>query len=279
MKMFKKVVIFGTGLIGGSLGLAIKRKHLAKQVIGFSRHKKNAKLAIEIGAIDRIGVSLKEAQDADLVILATPINSIMEIALKIVKNLRKDCIVMDVGSTKEKIVSRLSTLIPNFVGCHPLAGSEKQGVLNARGNIFTGSICIITPIAKTKKNILNKIKLLWAKLGTQVIILGPARHDQILAFTSHLPHIIAFSLIGSMPDKFLNISSSGLRDATRISGSDALLWSEIFLSNQKNLLASISSFQVELTALKLALKNGDIKRLRKILSAAKEKRERLMKAE
>jgi len=275
MKMFKKVVIFGTGLIGGSLGLALKRKDLAKRVIGLSRHKKNAKLALEIGAIDQIGTSLRVVRDADLVILATPINSIMEIALKIVKNLKKDCIVIDVGSTKEKIVSRLSTLIPNFVGCHPLAGSEKKGILNGRGNIFTGSICIITPIAKTKKNTLNKIKLLWAELGTQVIMLTPARHDQILAFTSHLPHAVAFSLMGSIPDKFLGLSSSGLKDATRISGSDALLWSEIFLSNRKNLLVSISSFQQKLAALKLALKNKDMGRLTKILSVAKEKREQL----
>ncbi len=275
MAIFNKVVIFGTGLIGGSLGLALKRKHLAKQVIGLSRLKKNAELAIEIGAIDQIGTSLRVVQDADLVILATPVDLIMEIALKIAKSLKKDCIVIDVGSTKEKIVSRLSALIPNFVGCHPLAGSEKKGILNARENIFTGSICIITPLAKTKKITLSKIKSLWAKLGTQVIMLTPARHDQILAFTSHLPHTIAFSLMGSIPDKFLGLSSSGLKDTTRISGSDALLWREIFLSNRKNLLLAVSSFQQKLATLKLALKNKDTQRLTKILSEAKEKREKL----
>ena len=275
MKMFNKVVIFGTGLIGGSMGLALKRKHLAGQVIGFSQHKNNAKLAKKMGAIDRVASSLEVVQDADLVILASPVDSIMDIAPSLAKRLKRDCLVIDVASTKEKIVSRLSSLIPNFVGCHPLAGSEKRGIVNAQVNIFTGSICVITPIASTKKSALNKIESLWRKLGTRVLLLPPARHDRVLAFTSHLPHAVAFSLMGSIPDKFLKISSTGLKDTTRVSGSDQLLWSEIFLSNRKNLLVSIASFQSKLAALKLALENKDTQRLRKILSAAKKKRERL----
>lgn len=275
MKMFNKVVIFGTGLIGGSLGLALKRKHLVSRIIGLSRHKKNARKALKIGAIDCIGSSIDAVRDADLVILASPVDSIINIALKIAKRLKKDCVVIDVGSTKENIVTRAGALIPDFVGCHPLAGSEKKGIENARETIFAGSICIITPTVKTKKNTLNKIKLLWRKLGVKIVILTPKKHDQILAFTSHLPHMIAFSLIGSIPDKFLSISSGGLKDTTRISGSNALLWSEIFLSNRKNLLASVSSFQAKLAALKLALEKKDMKRLTKILSAAKEKRGRL----
>jgi prephenate dehydrogenase len=279
MKMFNKVMIFGTGLIGGSMGLALKRKHLAGQVMGFSHHKKNAELAKKMGAIDRIVSSLEEARDADLVILAAPVDSIMDIAPNLAKRLKRDCLVIDVASTKEKIVSRLSSLIPNFVGCHPLAGSEKKGIVNAQVNIFTGSICVITPIASTKKSVLNKIESLWRKLGTQVFLLPPARHDRVLAFTSHLPHAVAFSLMGTIPDKFLKISSTGLKDATRISGSDQVLWSEIFLSNRKNLLASISSFQTKLAALKLALENKDMQRLTKILSAARKKRERLLKVQ
>lgn len=275
MKMFNKVVIFGTGLIGGSLGLALKRKHLVNRIIGLSRHKKNARMALRVGAIDCIGSSIDAVRDADLVILASPVDAIINIAQKIAKRLKSDCIVIDVGSTKENIVTRSGALIPNFVGCHPLAGSEKKGIENARRDIFSGTICIITPTTETKKDHLNKIKLLWRKLGAQVVILAPKKHDQILAFTSHLPHMIAFSLIGSIPEKFLKLSSGGLKDTTRISGSNASLWSEIFLSNRKNLLASVSSFQVKLAALKLALANRDMKRLTKILSAAKRKRERL----
>lgn len=275
MKMFKKTVIIGTGLIGGSLGLALKKKHLTGRVVGLSRRLKNARLAKKIGAIDQVGVSLEAVRDADLVILAVPIEAILNIAKKIAKKLKKDCIVMDVGSTKEKIVSKLSAIIPNFLGCHPLAGSEKRGAANILEKIFEGSLCILTPDRKTKKDTLRKIKLLWAKLGAQTIILSPKKHDQVLAFTSHLPHAIAFSLIDCVPRNFLNLSSSGLKDTTRIAGSDEALWGEIFLSNRANLLKALSIFQMSLAALKLALENQDKSLLVKILKAAKNKREKL----
>ncbi|TAM38701.1 prephenate dehydrogenase/arogenate dehydrogenase family protein, partial [bacterium] len=212
MKMFDKVVIFGTGLIGGSMGFALKRKGLTGQVVGLSLHKKNAELARRIGAIDRAAVSLEEVRDADLVILAAPVEAIINIAPDLAKRLKKTCLVLDVASTKEKIVSRLSGLIPGFVGCHPLAGSEKKGILNAQVDIFAGSICIITPVPGTKKSALKKAGSLWRKLGTRVLLMPASRHDRVLAFTSHLPHTIAFSLIGSVPDKFLKISSGGLAD-------------------------------------------------------------------
>jgi prephenate dehydrogenase len=275
MKMFNKVVIIGTGLIGGSLGLALKKQRLARQVIGLSRHRRNAKLAKKAGAIDRIGESLEVVSDADLVILATPVFSIIDFAEKIAKKIKKDCLVIDVGSTKERIVSELSVLIPNFLGCHPLAGSERKGIVNLQDRIFKGSICVITPTANTNPRVLNKVKLLWKKLGAKIVILSAKKHDQILAFTSHLPHALAFSLIGSIPDQCLLLSSSGLRDTTRISSSDAHLWSEIFLSNRSNLLAALSIFQNKLTALKLALESENERQLTKILVSANKKREKL----
>jgi len=272
MKMFNKVVIFGTGLIGGSMGFALKRKGLARQIIGFSRQKKNAELARRMGAIDRTAASLGQVQDADLVILAAPVEAIINIAPELAKRLKKGCLVIDVASTKEKIVSRLNKLIPDFVGCHPLAGSEKKGISNAQMDIFADSICIITPVSDTGKSALKKARSLWKKLGAHILLMPAARHDRILAFTSHLPHTVAFSLIGSIPDKFLKISSGGLADTTRIAGSDEILWSQIFLSNRKNLLSSISSFQKKLAAFKSALANKNRKRLIKILAAARKKR-------
>lgn len=273
--MFDKVVIIGTGLIGGSLGLDLRKKHLAGQVIGLSRKKKNANLAQKSGAIDFVGSSLDAVKDADLVVLAVPVDVIMDTAAKIANKLKNDCIVIDVGSSKERIVSRLSGLIPNFLGCHPLAGSEKRGAANLKSGIFNGSVCVITPAPKTDKKTLAKIKLLWQKLGANVVILSAKRHDQILAFTSHLPHTLAFSLIGSIPDRFLSLSSGGLKDTTRIAASDADLWSQIFLSNRDNLFAALSSFQAKLDALKLALKNKDKKILTKILASAQKKRNKL----
>lgn len=273
MKKFNKVLIFGTGLIGGSLGLALKRKGLASRVIGLSLHKRNAELARRIGAIDRVASSLEDARDADLVILAAPVEAVINIAPELSKRLKRGCLVIDVASTKEKIVSRLSRLIPDFVGCHPLAGSEKKGISNAKGDIFNRSLCIITPAPGTKKMALGKTISLWRRIGARVLLLTPGRHDRILSFSSHLPHAVAFSLIASIPDKFLKISSGGLADTTRIAGSDELLWSQIFLSNRRNILASISSFQTKLDAFKLSLANKDSKRLIKILSSARKKRE------
>ena len=275
MKMFKKVVIIGTGLIGGSLGLALKRAGLADEVIGFSRHRKNAGLAKKLGAIDTVGTSLNEAKDADLVILAAPVDAIIEFALKISKIIKKDCIVIDVGSTKEAIVSKLSGIIPDFLGCHPLAGSEKKGALNLEAGIFKGSVCIITPVPSTRKFTLDKIKSLWEKIGARVVTLPAKRHDRILAFTSHLPHLSAFSLISSIPDGYLVLSSSGLKDSTRICASDANLWAEIFLSNRSNCLAALSVFQKKLSVLKLALRDKNKKRIIKFLQVSRKKREKL----
>lgn len=275
MPMFKKVVIIGTGLIGSSLGLDLKRKKIAGQITGLSRRKRNAEFSKKVGAIDRVATSLDVVSDADLVILATPIEAILAIGLKLAKKIKQDCIVIDVGSSKVNIVSILSEAIPNFIGCHPLAGSEKRGSSNFKAGIFNGSACIITPNSKTNIRALNKIKLLWEKLGSKTVILTPQEHDQILAFTSHLPHAVAFSLINAVSAKTFNLSSGGLRDSTRIAASDPELWVQIFLSNRDNLLNAISSFQKELNTLKLALRIKNKNKLIKILGTAREKREKL----
>lgn len=275
MKKFNKIVIIGTGLIGGSLGLALKKKDLAGQIIGLSRKKANANLAKRCKAIDIVGRSLEVVKDADLVILATPVDIILKLAPKIAKQIKKDCCVIDVGSSKEKIVARLDKIIPNFVGCHPLAGSEKRGAKNIQPDIFFGCTCILTPTEKTNQNTLNKIKLFWQKIGAKTVLLTPQAHDRALSLTSHLPHALAFALINSVPDNLLNLSAGGLKDITRIAASDPKLWSQIFLSNRNNLICAFASFQDKINALKTALRNNDRRSLIKILNAAKNKRKKL----
>lgn len=275
MSLFNNTVIIGTGLIGSSLGADLKRKRLVRLVTGFSRHKGNARLAKKLGAIDIVGSSLNKIDEADLVILAMPPAAIIGTAAKIAGRIKKGCVVIDVGSTKEEIVSRVGRYIPNFIGCHPLCGSEKKGSANLVHGLFRDSICVVTPSPKTDKRLLNKACSLWKKLGSRVFVLSPRVHDRIMAFTSHLPHAVAFSLIRAVPESFMGLSSGGLRDTTRISSSDAVLWSEIFLSNRGNLLRSISAFQAKLSELKLAIKNKDKKLLTGMLSAAKKKREKI----
>lgn len=275
MRLFKKAAIVGTGLIGGSLALAIKKSHLAKEVVGVSRHKKSLALARKRGALDKGSQSLEIIKGADLLVLATPVEIMKSEAVKISKLIDKKCIVTDVGSTKQELVSCLEKFFPRYVGSHPLAGSEKRGIFNADKNLFKNSLCILTPTKSSDHAALNKLNSLWKRLGARTVFLKPETHDQILAFVSHLPHLVAFSLINSIPAAHLKFAASGLKDATRIAASDSELWAEIFLSNRKNILKKIDVFQREILEIKSALQRKDKLPLLSILKKAKSKREKL----
>ncbi|MCM8796019.1 MAG: prephenate dehydrogenase/arogenate dehydrogenase family protein [Candidatus Omnitrophica bacterium] len=276
MRLFDKVAIVGTGLIGGSIALAIKKKQIAKEVIGISRHRYTLALAKKIHAIDKGSLDLEVIKDADLVILATPVNTILNLAPRISKIIKGNCIVIDVGSTKQEIVAKLSKVFTHYLGAHPLAGSEKRGIVNATADLFKDSLCILTPTKNTDKKTLRKITRLWVELGAEVDILSANRHDKILSFTSHLPHIVAFSLIKSIPQRYLKFASGGLKDTTRIAGSESELWSDIFLSNRKNILGSIRILENNLEKIKSAITRKDKRRLNRILKKAKEKRDNLI---
>lgn len=272
-RLFNKVVIVGTGLIGGSIALALKKNRLANEVIGVSRHKKSLLLAKRKGAIDRGSVSLGIIKGADLLILATPVNTIINLAPKISRIVGRDCIVSDVGSTKEEIVSRLEKIFPNYAGSHPLAGSEKRGIINAHPDLFKDSLCILTPTRNTNKKALNRLSLLWRRLGARTALLSPQAHDKILSFVSHLPHIVAFSLIGIIPRQYLRFASSGLKDTTRIAASEGELWADILLSNRKNIIKAIELLQANMSRIKSAIQKKDKKRSASIIKKAKIKRE------
>jgi prephenate dehydrogenase len=277
MRLFNKVAIVGTGLIGGSLALAMKKKRLVREVIGVSRHKNNLLLAKKRGAIDQGSLKLDIIKDADLLVLAMPVDVIIDSASAISKIAKSKCLVIDVGSTKKEIVSHLEKFFPNYIGTHPLAGSEKRSVAYADPDIFKDSVCILTPTKNTKNKSLNKIKKLWVKVGSKVVLLTPQMHDKVLSFTSHLPHIAAFSLMNAVPEKDLGFVATGLRDTTRIAGSDSALWASVFLSNRNNLLEAINSLQKELTRIKLAIQRNNKKSLSAILKKAQAKRSKLQK--
>lgn len=272
MRLFKKIAIIGTGLIGGSLGLAIKKNNLAKEAVGVSRQKKSLELALKMKAIDRGSLSLDIIKGADLLILATPVDTIISLKKQIRKLAGKDCLVTDVGSTKAKIAKHLNKVFPNYVGSHPLAGSEKRGILNASFDIFEGSLCVLTPTKRTQAKALAIIKAFWIKLGVEVICLTPEEHDKVLSFTSHLAHIVALSLINSVPANFLRFSSSGLKDTTRIAASDPNLWQGIFLTNKTELLKAIKLFESNLKKIKSAIVQNNKSKLADILKQAQKKR-------
>jgi len=275
MVLFNQAAIVGTGLIGGSIGMALKKNHICRKVLGVSFHKKSIGLAKRKKAIDCGSQNLQIIKDADLVILATPVEQILKLAPQIAGIIKKDCIMIDVGSTKEGIVAKLEKIFPNYIGTHPLAGSEKRGILNARDDLFKNSLCLLTPTRNTAVFVRKKIEELWLHLGARVFFLSPDKHDEALSFISHLPHIAAFALISVIPGKFLNFASSGLKDTTRIAASDNELWADIFLNNQKNLLRAIDEFQAKTSLIKQAIKKKNKKLLNKILAEAKSKREAL----
>ena len=279
--MFRKAVILGTGLIGGSIGLALKKEGLAETVVGMSRHEASLRTALSMKAIDIAETDLQKAiAGADLVILAAPVKVILENIAEIARHLRRDCIVTDVGSTKGVVVDEAEKHFPAhvlFVGSHPMAGSEKSGVANASADLFKGASVIMTPTAKTSKVAKDKVKLLWTKLGGDVRTMDPQKHDEVMAYVSHLPHLAAFAMMRAIPDEFLMYGSTGLKDTTRIAASSSKMWGDICLSNYRNVLKSIDEMAKSLADLRKAILEHDEESLAEYLNQAKGRRESLDK--
>ncbi len=271
MKRFNKITIVGVGLLGGSIGLAVKKKGLACQVTGFFRDKKKIRDAIKLGAIDNGTDDFINAVDkSDLIILCSPVGDIIS-KLKLLKKIKANqAIITDIGSTKADIAKTARGL--NFIGSHPIAGSEQSGISHAKTDIFSNSICILTPANRTKKESLRRIAEFWRLLGAEPIILKPETHDRILAFTSHLPHAAAFSLMGTVPNEILKFSAGGLKDTTRIALSSPQIWADIFMSNKKNALKAISIFEKNLKRFKILIAGNDRRKLLLFLKKAQHKR-------
>jgi len=275
MAMFKKVGIVGTGLVGGSLALALKKKHLACTVVGVSRQPATLVRAKALKAIDAGSTDLDILKQCDLVVLATPVQTIIT-QIKIISNIiTQDCIVIDVASTKEEVVSKAGKLFTKFVGCHPLAGSQEHGIMCARADLFEKALCIITCVKTTNPAALATITTMWRKLGSKPEILDPYTHDKVLAFMSHLPHVLAFALMASTPRKYLPFAAQSFRDLTRIASSNAQLWDDIFITNRKNLMQSIDSFSTIFNDMRTAIKNNDAAALNRIMTTALRKRQLL----
>ena len=274
MALFNRITIIGVGLIGASLAKAIKKKRLSKKVIGYFRNKEKLKKALRKKIVDEGHMDLKSSiSESELVVLALPINQITNFMQKIKKRQNKKVLIIDVGSTKSSVVAAADRLNLNFVGSHPLAGSEKKGMNFSSSNLFNNSIVIITPSKKTNKKSLAKIIGFWKKLNTRTVILSPKQHDIILSYISHLPHLVAFSLINSIPDKYMRFGASGLKDSTRIALSDAQIWADIFFSNKKELLASMKSFENQLKKLRSIIQKNKRSQFLHFAELSRKKRE------
>jgi prephenate dehydrogenase len=283
---FPQVAIIGVGLIGGSLGMILRRKKLAGQIVGVGRRVENLKTAVELGAIDRYVADPKEGvAGADLVVLATPVDT-YERHLKVWAScLKPGCIVTDVGSVKGDLVVQSERAMPagvHFVGAHPIAGKEKTGVAAGSEDLFQSARCILTPTAKTDRRALEQVREMWEATGSRMLDMDPYLHDKILGAVSHLPHVAAFALINAL----INIrdtvpaldlaghSGGGLRDTTRIAASSPEMWRDIFLWNRENVVAFIEAYERSLAQLKQLIKAGDAAGIEKELERAKQERDK-----
>ncbi len=260
MKRYRKVVILGVGLLGGSLGLLLKKRRLARIVVGHFRNPKKIRPALRKGIIDAGTTDLKEAvRQADIVVVCTPVSDIERKLALLKKCVGPRTLVTDTGSTKVSILRAAAGL--NFVGAHPLAGSEMSGAAAARADLFRDSICILTP--KKKDAAWKKAAAFWKAVGCRVVTLDAERHDFILSRSSHLPHMAVFALMETLPRHVLPFAAGGLKDTTRIALSPPSLWTDIFLANRRNVLDALTSYERALAHLKTALR---LRRRRRLLS-------------
>jgi cyclohexadieny/prephenate dehydrogenase len=281
-KPFRRIAILGPGLLGGSIGRAAVRYKLAREVVMWGRRIESSRAAVRLKAATFAAVTPQEAvQGADLVVLCTPVGAMPELARSFRSKLLKGAIVTDVGSTKYEIVKQLSTILAGratFIGSHPMAGSEKDGLEASRADLFEGSVCILTPLPRTRTIPLVRLTEFWEALGCSMRSCSPAAHDEIVAYISHLPHLVAAALVNLVNrrnDGAFDFIGNGFRDSTRIAGGPAEMWSEIVLSNQEEIRRSLDLMIEELETIRRDVANSSLLDLRTYLRQAKQKREEL----
>lgn len=284
--MFETITIIGVGLIGGSIGLAVKKNGLVKQVIGVGRNNERLKLARQKGAIDNFTTDIASGvKDSQLVILGLPVEKIIEVLAEVAENAPEVAIVTDVGSTKLTICAEAEKYFNGeraaFIGSHPLAGSEKTGVEFASAELFRGATCFVTVTEKTNLAKLRLLVKFWQELGARPFILRPERHDSLVAASSHAVHLAAAGIANALANlgDDLNlirlIVGTGFKDTTRIAKGDVQLWLEICRQNTLPISSALEAIIKELTNLKVALDKRDFGQVEKLLATARNFRQQL----
>lgn len=285
VKKFNKVAIAGLGLIGGSLAGALKKSGIVADVTGIDIDKQSLDYALRKKIIDHGYTNIDEGvSGAEIVVIATNVGDIVKTAVKIFPRARNGAVITDVGSVKGNIVSKLDKITPanlHFVGGHPIAGTENSGVKASDPDLFRGKRFIITPTSKTDPAAINKVSVLWKAAGAEVYEMDPGTHDRIFGVVSHLPHIVAYSLVDSIlsaadSETLLDFAGGGLRDYTRIAASSPGMWTDIFTANRESTIKAIRKFRKSLDRIEAAIEQKDSEKLRKLLSkSAKAKRDRI----
>jgi cyclohexadieny/prephenate dehydrogenase len=266
--MFKKISIIGMGLIGSSLARVIREKGLCKTLVAIDTDKGVCDTVVRLNLADEVtDVIADGVQDADLVVICTPVGAISAVGEMLKSSVKAGAIVTDVGSVKGTVIEKLSGVLPegvHFVPGHPIAGTEYSGPESGFSTLFKDRWCVLTPLPKTEIKAIEAVTHLWEAAGSTVEIMDPEQHDLVLAITSHLPHLIAYTIVGTATDledetksEVIKFSASGFRDFTRIAASDPVMWRDVFLSNREATLDVVERFIEDLTALKRAIRWSD----------------------
>ncbi len=269
---FRKTAIVGIGLIGSSLARVLKQNGLTDEIACAARSEKTRKTAVDLGVADRAFVDPREAvADADIVFVCTPVGVIAETIGNFMPALKTGAIVTDVGSVKQSVVAAVEPLLRSdvrFVAGHPVAGTEKSGPENGFAELFDGRWCILTPTEKTDADALERVRSVWKTAGMKVEDMPADRHDRVMALMSHLPHLIAYTIVGTAADleketggDVIKYAAGGFRDFTRIAGSDPVMWRDIFLNNTEAVLDCLQRFGEDLTVLQQAIRKHDGQKL------------------
>ncbi len=266
--MFKQVTFIGFGLIGSSMARAIIEKNLAESIVCVDQSKDVCNTVLALGLADDATTDpVLGVQGSDLVVLSTPVGVMGAVASQFARHLEEGCIVTDVGSVKNSVIKALQPRLPakvHLVPAHPIAGTEFSGPENGFSELFINRWCILTPQAHTELKAIEKITMLWEAFGSNVEIMDAAHHDLVLGITSHLPHLIAYTIVGTATDleddiksEVIKFSASGFRDFTRIASSDPTMWRDVFLNNKEAVLEMLQRFNEDLTALQKAIRKQD----------------------
>ena len=281
--MIQRLAILGVGLIGGSLAAALKQAGAVGEVVGWGRREAHLQQAVELGVIDRLEMDLGAAvAGADVVVAAVSPLAMAAVFDALAPLLDEHSVLTDVGSTKGSVVAAARAAFPErldrFVPGHPIAGAERHGVLAARADLYQRHRVLLTPLAETRADAVATVRSMWQACGAEVVEMEVGHHDQVLAATSHLPHLLAYTLVDTLAGiddsrEVFEFAAGGFRDFTRIASSDPALWRDISLANADALLAMLQRFQDELQQVSDVLREGDGERLEAIFSRARDARE------
>ena len=279
-RLFRRMVVVGVGLIGGSLALDARKRGLVGEIIGVGRGQANLRFAQRQGVIDRyVTTETDIPEDTDLLMMATPVQTTLSLTKTFLPVLRPGCIVSDVGSVKAEIVRGMERLLPStiaFVAGHPVAGGEQWGARAAKGDLFVGHRCILTPTKSTDSAALRKVALLWRKVGAKVEMMDPETHDRVLGIISHLPHVLVYALVNTLARTRVHgvdlksYCAGGFKDFTRIASSRPELWRDICLMNRRAVGQSLGDYIKNLEQLKLWIEEGKGTLLEKEFARANE---------